>query len=81
MDARIAFPVFRPAGDIKNLSYPDYFTALGLLRLGLAKMQPSPKERKKKVKKKKDRSSSPWWKDVVQVVIDYVDDDKDSVMQ
>jgi cell division protein FtsA len=81
MDARIAFPVFRPAGEIKNISYPDYFTALGMLKMGLAKVAAPQKERKKKVKKKSDKGFSPWFKGVVQGVLDYVDDDEDSVMK
>jgi cell division protein FtsA len=81
MDARIAFPVFRPAGEIKNISYPDYFTALGMLKMGLAKVAAPQKERKKKVRKKSDRGFSPWFKGVVQGVLDYVDDDEDSVMK
>jgi len=81
MDARIAFPVFRPAGEIKNISYPDYFTALGMLKMGLAKVAAPQKERTRKVKKKSDRGFSPWFKGVVQGVLDYVDDDEDSVMK
>ncbi|MDD4108264.1 MAG: cell division protein FtsA [Prolixibacteraceae bacterium] len=81
MDARIAFPVIRPQGEIKNISYPDYFTALGMLKMGLAKINTSQKEKKRKVRKKKEGVFSPWLKGVVQGVLDYVDDDEDTIMK
>jgi cell division protein FtsA len=81
MDARIAFAVFRPESTIKNVIHPDYFTVLGLLKMQLTKNCTSRKERKRKVKKKKEGGFSPWLKGVVQGVLDYVDDDDDTVMK
>ncbi len=77
MDARLAFPVLRPAGVNKDFAYSDYFTALGLLKLSLEKTDSVPRVKKKKVKKKKEGGFSPWLKGVVQGVLDYVDDDED----
>jgi cell division protein FtsA len=77
MDARLAFPVLRPAGVNKDFAYSDYFTALGLLKLSLEKTDSVPGVKKKKVKKKKEGGFSPWLKGVVQGVLDYVDDDED----
>ena len=51
---------------------------MGLLQMALEKVDPLPKEKKKKPKKKKkDGGFSPWIKNVVQGVLDYVDDDED----
>jgi cell division protein FtsA len=80
MDARIAFPVFRPKSNSRDILHPDYYTALGLLKWGLAKDGSMPKVRRKKMKRKKEGGFSPWLKGVVQGVLDYVDDDEDIVM-
>jgi cell division protein FtsA len=77
MDARQAFPVFRPVNKPKDFVNSDYLTALGMLRMVLEKAEPAPKEKKKVVKKKKESRFSPWFKGVVQGVLDYVDDDDD----
>ncbi|MDD4755400.1 MAG: cell division protein FtsA [Prolixibacteraceae bacterium] len=77
MDARLAFPVIRPAGVDKDFSFSDFYTALGLLKMSLEEKDPVPKEKRKRVKKKKEGGFSPWLKNVVQGVLDYVDDDED----
>jgi len=81
MDARIAFPVFRPKSNSGDILHPDYYTALGLLKSRLAKNNSTSKTRRKKIKKKKEGGFSPWLKGVVQGVLDYVDDDEDIVMK
>ncbi len=81
MDARLAFSVVHPSTKIEGLEHPDFHTVLGLLEMALEKVDPLPKEKKKKPKKKKkDGGFSPWIKNVVQGVLDYVDDDDDVAM-
>lgn len=79
MDARLAFSVVHPSTKIEGLEHPDFHTVLGLLKMALEKVDPLPEEKKKKPKKKKKEGSgiSPWLKNVVQGVLDYVDDDDD----
>lgn len=78
MDARLAFSVVRSSAKIEGPEHPDFHTVLGLLKMALEKVDPLPKEKKKKPKKKKkDGGFSPWIKNVVQGVLDYVDDDED----
>jgi cell division protein FtsA len=77
MDARLAFPVIRPANKPKDFVGSDYLTALGLLKMALDKADPAPKPKIKKEKKKKENRITPWLKGVVQGVIDYMDDDED----
>jgi cell division protein FtsA len=76
MDARLAFSVIHPSTKIEGLEHPDFHTVLGLLQMALEKVDPLSKEKKPK-KKKKDGGFSPWIKNVVQGVLDYVDDDED----
>ena len=81
MDARLAFSVAHPSTKIEGLEHPDFHTVLGLLQMALEKVDPLPKEKKKKPKKKKKEGGiSPWLKNVVQGVLDYVDDDDDVAM-
>lgn len=77
MDARLAFPVIRPANKPKDFVDSDYLTAIGLLKMALEKADPAPKQKAKKDKKKKENRITPWLKGVVQGVIDYMDDDED----
>jgi len=77
MDARLAFPVIRPANKPKDFADSDYLTALGLLNQALDKADPAPKPKPKRDKKKKENRITPWIKGVVQGVIDYMDDDED----
>jgi cell division protein FtsA len=77
MDARLAFPVIRPANKPKDFVDSDYLTAIGLLKMALEKADPAPKQKPKKDKKKKENRITPWLKGVVQGVIDYMDDDED----
>ncbi len=77
LDARIAFPVFKPANQPKNFESKDYLTAFGLLKLILQKEEPEIVSSRKKVKKKKENKIGPWFKGVVQGVLDYMDDDED----
>ncbi|WP_372947469.1 cell division protein FtsA [Mariniphaga sp.] len=77
MDARLAFPVIRPANKTKDFADTDYLTALGLLKMALEKEEPAPKPKIKKEKQKKEGRLTPWIKGVVQGVIDYMDDDED----
>lgn len=78
MDARLAFSVIRTETEITELEQPGFFTALGLMKMALDKLDPQPKQkRKKQKKKKKEGGFSPWLKGVVQGVLDYVDDDED----
>ena len=81
MDARLAFSVAHPSTKIEGLEHPDFHTVLGLLQMALEKVDPLPKEKKKNPKKKKKEGGiSPWLKNVVQGVLDYVDDDDDVAM-
>jgi cell division protein FtsA len=78
MDARLAFSMAHPSTKIEGLEHPDFHTVMGLLQMALEKVDPLAKEKKKKPKKKKkDGGISPWIKNVVQGVLDYVDDDDD----
>jgi cell division protein FtsA len=77
MDARMAFPVIKPAGVNKDFAFSEYYTALGLLKMSLEEKDPVSKEKMRKGKKKKEGGFSPWLKGVVQGVLDYVDDDED----
>lgn len=74
-DARKAFPVIYPVNKQMDFKKQEYFTALGLLKLALDKTGTPAKPKKKK--KKKEGGFSPWLKNVVQGVLDYVDDDED----
>ncbi len=78
MDARLAFPVFKPANKVEGLDDQAYLTALGLMQQTLEKSEPAPVRKiKKESKKKRESRFSPWLKGVVQGVLDYVDDDSD----
>ncbi len=77
MDARLGHPAFKPVNMPKDFESTSYLTALGLLVLTLENTQATPKTSKKKKKKKKEGGFSPWFKNVVQGVLDYVDDDED----
>jgi len=78
MDTRLAFSVVRASSKAEIIEKPDFYTALGLMKMTLEKVDPLPKEKKRKPKKKKkDSGISPWLKNVVQGVLDYVDDDDD----
>lgn len=77
MDARLAFPVIRPAKKSKDFGDSGFLTALGLLQLALEKTDTAPQKKIKKEKKKRESRFSPWLKGVVQGVLDYVDDDED----
>ncbi len=78
MDARLAHPVIKPVNLPKDFENTCYLTALGLLILLLENAEAAPKVPKKKKKKKKEGGFSPWLKNVVQGVLDYVDDDEDT---
>ena len=78
MDARIAYPVFRPKSEIRNIAQADYYTVLGMLKREL--LNNNSENKGKKYKKKKEGGFSPWLKGVVQGVLDYVDDDEDVIM-
>lgn len=80
-DARKAFPVIHPVNKQKEFKKQEYFTALGVLKLALDKTDASAKPKAKKKKKKKEGGFSPWFKNVVQGVLDYVDDDEDTEMK
>jgi cell division protein FtsA len=77
MDARLAYPVIRPANRSKDFDASGYLTALGLLKLTLDNADPVVREKPKRVKRKRESRFSPWLKGVVQGVLDYVDDDED----
>ena len=78
MDTRLAFSVVRASSKAEIIEKPDFHTALGLMKMALEKVDPLSKEKKRKPKKKKkDSGISPWLKNVVQGVLDYVDDDDD----
>ncbi len=77
MDARLAYPVLRPVSKLKNFSDTGFITSMGLLKQTLENADPAPKKKVKREKKKKENRFSPWFKGVVQGVLDYVDDDND----
>ena len=77
MDTRLAHPVFKSLNLSKEFENTEYLTALGILTLSLEHAEPAPKAIMKKKKKKKESRFSPWLKNVVQGVLDYVDDDED----
>ncbi|MFW6289509.1 MAG: cell division protein FtsA [Mariniphaga sp.] len=77
MDTRLAHPVFKPVNLDKSFERTNYLTALGLLHMALENAEPASKKAVKKIKKKKENRFSPWFKNVVQGVLDYVDDDED----
>jgi cell division protein FtsA len=81
LDARIAFPAFKPAKQPKNFESKDYLTAFGLLKLILQKEEPEVVSSRKKARKKKENKIGPWFKGVVQGVLDYMDDDEDVVFK
>jgi len=78
-DARKAFPIVYPVNSQDDLKKQDYFTAIGLLKIALDKKGAPAKPKKKK--KKKDNRISPWFQNVVQGVLDYMDDDEDTEMK
>lgn len=81
MDTRLAHPVFKPVNLPKDIKITDFLTALGLLRLSLENVEPELRKVEKKKKKKKENRFSPWLKNVVQGVLDYVDDDDDVALK
>jgi len=78
-DARHAFPVVYPVNMHKEFKNQEYFTALGALKQALEKNDLPVKPKKKK--RKKESRFSPWLKEVVQGVFDYMDDDDDAEMK
>jgi cell division protein FtsA len=81
MDTRLAHPVFKPVNLPKDFESTSYLTALGLLKLSLENSDSAPKAKEIKKKKKKEGGFSPWFKNVVQGVLDYVDDDEDVALK
>ncbi len=81
MDTRLAHPVFKPVNLPNAFERANYLTALGLLSLALENAEPAIKKAEKKKKKKKENRFSPWFKNVVQGVLDYVDDDEDVALK
>lgn len=77
MDARLAYPVISPVNKPKEFDSAGYLTALGLLKMTLDNVDPVVRKKPKKEKKKRESRISPWLKNVVQGVLDYVDDDED----
>lgn len=80
-DARKAFPVVYPVNSENDLKKQDHFTAIGLLKTALDKKGAPVKPKKKKKKKKKENRISPWFHNVVQGVLDYMDDDEDTELK
>ena len=76
LDARIGHPVLRTENNFKKDR--EYITALGLLKLALDKTKPV---QKKRVRQKKESKFSPWLKEIVQGVINYIDDDEDVALK
>ena len=74
MDARLGHPVLRTETSFPKESRGEFITALGMLKLALDKMKPVPKKREKQ---KRESKFSPWLKEIVQGVINYIDDDDD----
>ena len=54
MDARIGFPVINVSNKLEQLSQPEYFTALGLLKLSLNSIDHSSNTKKKRKKEKEN---------------------------
>ena len=81
MDTRLAHPVFNPQNLPKGNEVSDYLVALGLLKMQLEKAEPVSKPPRKKPKPKKEKGFSPWFMNVVQGVLDYVDDDDDVALK
>lgn len=81
MDTRLAHPVFMPLHLPKDIEISDYLVALGLLKISLEKADPVTVPPRKVRKKKKEGGFSPWLKNVVQGVLDYVDDDDDVALK
>ncbi|MFW5831116.1 MAG: cell division protein FtsA, partial [Prolixibacteraceae bacterium] len=75
-DARKAFPVVYPVNNQDDLKKQDFYTATGLLKMALDKKDASVKPVRKKKKKKKENRITPWFHNVVQGVLDYMDDDE-----
>ena len=78
MDARLGYPVLRTEDGLPKNTRSEYITALGLLKLALDKTKPVPKKR---VKQKRENKFSPWLKEIVQGVINYIDDDDDVALK
>lgn len=81
MDTRLAHPVFKPMHLPKDMELSEYLVALGLLKISLEKADPATTPSRKARKKKKENRFSPWIKNVVQGVLDYVDDDDDVALK
>ena len=81
MDTRLAHPVFKPVNLPKDYQPTEILTALGLLKLALENAEPEARKVPKKIKKKKENRFSPWFINVVQGVLDYVDDDEDVALK
>lgn len=77
LDARLAMPVLHTANKTREVKDQDFYVALGLLNIVAENANAPVKEKRKKEKKKKEGGFSPWLKNVVQGVLDYVDDDED----
>lgn len=65
----------------KDMELSEYLVALGLLKISLEKADPATTPSRKARKKKKENRFSPWIKNVVQGVLDYVDDDDDVALK
>jgi cell division protein FtsA len=81
LDARIAYPVCKLVNQPKNFENKDYLTALGLLKLTFQTSEPEVTSSRNKERKKKENKIGPWFKGVVQGVLDYMDDDEDVVIK
>ena len=78
MDARKAFPVILPINRKKEFQNQELLNALGMLKLSLKKGNAATGEKRKK-KKEKESNSFPYFRKIVQGVLDYIDDDSDDL--
>jgi cell division protein FtsA len=78
-DTRHSFPVIHPINMVDELKNQQALSALGLLKMALEGNEAPVKQKKKK--RKKESRFSPWLKDVVQGVFDYMGDDDDTDMK
>lgn len=83
MDARKAFPVILPVNRKKEFQDQELLNALGMLKLSMKKGNTTVNEKRKEKKEKKVREREnggfPYFRKIVQGVLDYIDDDSDDL--
>ncbi|MDR2910814.1 MAG: cell division protein FtsA [Bacteroidales bacterium] len=78
LDARKAFPVILPVNRKKEFQDQELLNAIGMLKLSLEKESVVKNEKRKKKREKED-NKLPYFRKIIQGVLNYIDDDSNDL--